>query len=178
MRDIVRELLSKNEWTFDEWSAALPENPTALLAAARLLTRAGQRARRTRCSTWSLDESSDRSRAPNRPDALTLAARAEAFALQSRWREAEQQYRLAIELIDDETIKRSWWFNLADIELRLDDESQRQAALRAAWPSPPATISPVAPPTFSGRTWPAPTRRSTGRQGKLIENINDFYSRR
>ena len=63
--------------------------------------------------------------------ALTLAAR-RSFALQSGWRQAEEQYRLAIELCDDETIKRSWWFNLADIERRLDDEGRRQIALRAA----------------------------------------------
>ena len=61
-----------------------------------------------------------------------LAARAEALALKSRWRDALEQYRLAIDLIDDETIKRSCWFNLADIAFRLDDEAQRQAALRAA----------------------------------------------
>ena len=35
-------------------------------------------------------------------------------------------------LVEDDTIKRSWWFNLADIEQRLDDEGQRQIALRAA----------------------------------------------
>ena len=64
--------------------------------------------------------------------ALTLAARREACALQSDWKQAERQYRLAIELCEDETIKRSWWFNLADIEQRLDDEGQRQIALRAA----------------------------------------------
>ena len=34
--------------------------------------------------------------------------------------------------MDDEKIKRSWWFNLADIELRLDDETQWQTAVRAA----------------------------------------------
>ena len=63
---------------------------------------------------------------------MTFAARAEAFALRSRWSEADQLYRQAIESIDDATIQRSWWFNLADIAFRLDDETQRQAALRAA----------------------------------------------
>jgi hypothetical protein len=50
----------------------------------------------------------------------------------SRWSEAAELYRRAIETIDDDTVKRSWWFNLADIAFRLDDERQRQAALRAA----------------------------------------------
>ena len=47
-------------------------------------------------------------------------------------------YRLAIELVDDEKIKRSWWFNLADIELQLQDETQWQSALRAALAASPA----------------------------------------
>ena len=41
------------------------------------------------------------------------------------------EYREAIELLDDETLKRSWWFNLADIAFRLADDAKRQAALRA-----------------------------------------------
>ena len=47
VRDIVRELLSRNEWTFAEWSAALPDSAMVRLAAARLLARAGpERGRR------------------------------------------------------------------------------------------------------------------------------------
>ena len=60
-------------------------------------------------------------------------------------------YRLAIELIDDDTIKRSWWFNLADIELRLDDESQRQTALRAALAVSPSDDISRARPKSSGQ---------------------------
>jgi hypothetical protein len=63
---------------------------------------------------------------------VAIAARAEAFALRSHWSEANQLYRQAIESTDDPTIQRSWWFNLADISFRLDDESQRQVALQAA----------------------------------------------
>ena len=29
------------------------------------------------------------------------------------------------------TLKRAWWFNLADIALRLADDTKREAALRA-----------------------------------------------
>ncbi len=32
----------------------------------------------------------------------------------------------------DEAIRRSWWMNLADIELRLNDEPKRLQALEAA----------------------------------------------
>ena len=130
VRDIVRELASRNEWTFPEWSAALPDSAMVRLAAARLLREQG-RSEAEALLDLVLDERRTAA-APGTVGPLTLAARAEAFALRSRWREAEQQYRQAIELIDDDTIKRSWWFNLADIAFRLDDENQRQTALRAA----------------------------------------------
>ena len=70
--------------------------------------------------------------APGQTPPVTLAALAEAFALRSRFTEARQLYRQAIDLIDDPTIQRSWWFNLADIADRADDETERQAALRSA----------------------------------------------
>ena len=52
--------------------------------------------------------------------------------LRSRWPEAAEQYRQAIDRVDNDLIRRSWWFNLADIAQRLNDEPQRQAAIRAA----------------------------------------------
>ncbi len=64
--------------------------------------------------------------------AQTLAARAEALALKSRYREAREQYRQAIELAGPGATRRSWWFNLADIASRLDESIEREAALRAA----------------------------------------------
>jgi tetratricopeptide (TPR) repeat protein len=130
VRVILRELLSRNDWEFREWSTVLPKLPASALAAARLLKE------QSKGDADVLLDLLMESRLPiegaKRASALALAARAEAFALTSRWKDSEQSYRRAIELIDDETIKRSWWFNLADVELQLDDESQRQTALRAA----------------------------------------------
>jgi len=130
VRAIVRELAFRNEWTFPEWSVVLPDSAMVRLAAARLLREQGRSEAEALLDSV-LDERRTAA-APFTVDPLTLAARAEAFALRSRWREAGAQYRQAIELIDDDTIKRSWWFNLADIALRLDDDNQLQAALRAA----------------------------------------------
>jgi tetratricopeptide (TPR) repeat protein len=130
VRDIVLEMLAKDEWTFREWSAALPKDPRTILAAARMLKKKGSSETDTLLDLVLDDHHlNEGSRATS---ALARAARAEALALKSRWRESEEQYRLAIEAADDDTIKRSWWFNLADVELRLDDEIQRQSALRAA----------------------------------------------
>ncbi len=130
VRDIVAELATREGLEFGEWSRALPHNPIVLLATARLLR---ERDRpevdalldRILGNDWGATEQTP-------ADPRLLAARGEAFMLRSRWPEAAEQYRQAIDRVDNELIRRSWWFNLADIAQRLDDEGQRQAALRAA----------------------------------------------
>jgi hypothetical protein len=130
LRDIVRELVSSNAWTFSEWSGVLPDNPIVLIATARLLREQG-RGEAEALLDMVLSEKSIPD-APGSAGPLIAAARAEAFALRSRWSDANQLYRQAIDSTDDPTIQRSWWFNLADISLRLNDEAQRQATLQAA----------------------------------------------
>ena len=49
----------------------------------------------------------------------------------SRWGEAEERYRRAIDGMDDDVVKRSWWFNLASIAApprRRDPASGRRSA--------------------------------------------------
>jgi hypothetical protein len=130
VRDILRELLAKNEWTISEWSEILPRDPTAALAAARLLRELGRSEAGALLDLVLADR--QQMAGAGTSGALARAARAEAFALASRWRDALEEYRLAIEQIDNKTIKRSWWFNLADIALRLDEEGLRQDAFQAA----------------------------------------------
>jgi tetratricopeptide (TPR) repeat protein len=131
VRDIVTEMAAR-DWTFREWSRALPQNPTVLLATARLLREQG-RDEAEPLLALIIDGGAPSSTA-SAADPRALAARAEALALAvgSRLKEAEQEYRQAIELADNDMIRRSWWFNLADIALRLNDEPQRRAAIRAA----------------------------------------------
>ena len=108
-----------------------PETPWLSLAAARCLREQGQSE-----AQLLLDRVMDLRQpleADPAADCLDSGRTGRSLRAQDqRWKEAEEQYRLAIELCDDETIKRSWWFNLADIEQRLDDEGRRQVALRAA----------------------------------------------
>jgi tetratricopeptide (TPR) repeat protein len=130
IRQIVRELASTREWSLEDWLAILPESAVVRLAAARAL-REHDPGQADSLLNQILHAPEDAS-APGADDALALAARAEAFALRSRWSEAQDKYRRAIERIDDDTIKRSWWYNVADIASRLDDDPARQAALRAA----------------------------------------------
>jgi hypothetical protein len=130
VRDIVADLVETNAWTFAEWSGSLPEAPIVLIATARLLREKGRGEADTVLDR--LLENKAIADAPGEAAPVALAAKAEAFALRSRWKEADQLYRQAIDSIGDPTIARSWWFNLADISFRSDDESQRQAALRSA----------------------------------------------
>jgi hypothetical protein len=130
VRNIIVDLVSQDAWTFHEWSSALPENPIVLITTARLLRELGRNEAQTVLAH--LINSKLIVNSSENASAIILAARAEAFALQSHWREADRLYRLAIDLIDDPIIARSWWFNLADISYRSNNELERQAALKAS----------------------------------------------
>ena len=130
VREIIVEFISQNTWNFEEWSRVLPENPVVLIAAARLLRERGRGEVET-----ILDRILKQTVIPPSPfeaGPVKLAACAEALAFRARFNESQQLYHQAIDLIDDPTIRRSWWFNLADIAYRSDDDIARQAALRLA----------------------------------------------
>ena len=133
-RAIVRELIADADWTFQDWSEALPKNTVAILAAARLLRERERPEARALLEQILNQEQEIGSTGAER--AVQTAMIAEAHALLSQWREAEQQYHQAIDRISDLTIKRSWWFNLASVALQLNDEAQRKAALEAALEAP------------------------------------------
>jgi hypothetical protein len=132
--DVVRELFADPSRAFEEWAEAVPEVTTARLATARLFREQG----RPEAEVLIAQVIDDRREVAGAPHELAIrhAAAAEAHALLSRWGEAEEGYRRAIEAMDDAVVKRSWWFNLASIANRLDDEAQRQAALQAALDAP------------------------------------------
>jgi tetratricopeptide (TPR) repeat protein len=134
VRDIVAELASRDGLDVGEWSRALPRRPVVLLATARLLREQGRPE-----AEGLLDEvlrNNGAAPAAGRADPRLLAARAEALMLRSRWAEAAELYRQAIDRVDNNLIRRSWWFNLADVAQRLEDEGQRQTAIRAALAAP------------------------------------------
>ena len=130
MRDIVADLAGRDGLEFGDWSRALPRNPIVLLATARLL----REQRRPEADALLDQILGDDWTGPEdgRSDPRLLAARAEALLLRSRPKDAAEQYRQAIELVDNDLIRRSWWFNLADVAQRLNDEVQQQVAIRAA----------------------------------------------
>jgi tetratricopeptide (TPR) repeat protein len=129
---IVRDMAGRGDWTYAEWSRALPPSSVASLAAARVL-----RERSSPDAEAALDAILARSDAPTlagAPAAIHLALKAEALALraQPNWAEAEKLYRQAIDQLPEGVFRRSWWMNLADLALRLNDESNRQKALESA----------------------------------------------
>ena len=110
----------------------MPRNTVAALAAARLLREQGKPEAKTLLKQILDEDPGSSTGQPEVDRAIHLAMRAEAHALLSQWNEAEQQYRQAIDQIQDPTIRRSWWYNLASIASQLNDEAQRKAALAAA----------------------------------------------
>ncbi len=133
-RTVLRELVANGGLAPQDWTEVLPGHPVATLAAARLLRE------RDRPEALSLLEQILKHEQEMEPadaeGAVQTAVRAEAHALLSQWKEAEQQYHQAIDQINDLTIKRSWWFNLASVAIQLNDEAQRKVALEAAREAP------------------------------------------
>ena len=173
-RAIVRELITDTNWTFQDWSEALPRNSVAILAAARLF-RELERPEAQALLKQILNQEQETG-LTSTDRAVQTAMIAEAHALMSQWREAEQQYHQAIDRISDLTIKRSWWFNLASVALQFNDEAQRKVALEAALEAPTSDdISRRALElTAHIRTsWPAPTQRDQGQ----LRSTKDRYSR-
>jgi tetratricopeptide (TPR) repeat protein len=160
VRDIVRELVLRSEWTIAEWSAIIPDSALVRLAVARLLREQDRPEAETLIDLVLHDRST--AVGGEKVESITLAARAEAYALRLRWREAQEQYRQAIERCDDDTIRRSWWYNLADIALKLDDENQRQLALHAAVAAPTADDIARRATEIQRASRARPVQRSTG----------------
>jgi tetratricopeptide (TPR) repeat protein len=128
---VIRDMVSQDRWTSAEWTRALPDFAVAPLVAARVLRERGE----LDIAQKLLESLVTETAAPpsaGTSSAIHLAAQAEALAMKSRWNEADQRYRQAIRLMPVDAIRRSWWINVADIALRLNDEEKRQIALEAA----------------------------------------------
>lgn len=144
---IVRELADDPAWSPADWADAIPEANLSTLAAARVLRAMGRSEADPllkRLVERLETETEAAARAADAPEAtggagvepfaesLRHAIVAEALALQGDWRGAERHYKAAIGSAGDSRVKRSWWFNLADVAGRLNHEEQRGAALDEA----------------------------------------------
>lgn len=135
---VIRDMAGSTSWGYDTWSDALPRGTAARVVAARVL-----RERVSPDADRALDDALDEFAVPRPPvaemspsasldEAVLLATEAEALAMKQRWSESEERYLRAIDLMPVDSIRRSWWLNLADIALRLNEEATRQKALDSA----------------------------------------------
>jgi tetratricopeptide (TPR) repeat protein len=131
MEPAVQAMVEHRGWTFSDWSQALPACAIAPLVAARLLGEQGRLNEAEAALDLALTSGQERSPL-GCSAAVQHAAEAEAFALRNRWEEAEEHYRQAIALMPDGAFRRSWWLNLADIYIRLNDDAKKRAAWEAA----------------------------------------------
>ena len=118
-------MASQTDWTFAKWSEALPDHALVLLATYRVLQERNQpeaEALLDRLAVLSNDKSS----------VLETAARAEGLALKSQFAAAAEQYREAIARVDDETVRRTWWLNLAEILAKSGDHEKIKDVLSVA----------------------------------------------
>ena len=162
MRDIVAELHARDGLEFREWSRALPQQPDRPAGDRPAAPRAGTSPRPTLFSTGSSDRMGRPEDGRPRSPPARGAGRGAACCGRNR-KEAAEQYRQAIELVDNDLVRRSWWFNLADIAQRLNDEAQQQAAIRAALAVHSSDeITRTRQPRSRRRATPKAARRSYG----------------
>ena len=125
---IVRDMASRTDWSYAQWSSAIPDRGVALLATYRVLSEREQ--------VTDANAMLDRLLAEGPPtavsDASDRASRAEGLALKGRLDEAASSYRDAIDALDDETTRRAWWLNLAEVLARTGDRGKVRDALTAA----------------------------------------------
>jgi hypothetical protein len=128
---IVRAMASEPEWVYADWADLVPKRSAAPLAVARLLRELARPEAEAALAT-SLAEDLTPAAGRGSDSALRLAAAAEALALQGKWNEALERYRQAIECMPHDLIRRSWWLNVADLALRVNEPSTRLLALELA----------------------------------------------
>ncbi|OJW20764.1 MAG: hypothetical protein BGO49_04115 [Planctomycetales bacterium 71-10] len=136
---VVADLAADASWPYRDWAEAVPESGVSALAAARALRKDGRpEADAILRRIVERAEADARARAggPDEPDpdeeAVALAVAAEAMAMRADWKAAAGRYRAAIDRMADARVRRSWWFNLADVAAHANDDDQRRAALDEA----------------------------------------------
>lgn len=134
---VIRDMAESSAWAYPEWSAALPRGTAAALAAARVLRERSSPDADAALAAAVAEAGSETPAATPHAEAVRLAAGAAALAAAQRWGEARDRYRRAIDVTPVEAARRAWWLNVADVALRLNEESERRSALDSAKNSDP-----------------------------------------
>ncbi len=127
IRAILLDLTGKAEAPVAEWEKALPPSSVVAVTAAKLLREKG-RTDADRMLVLAAEAPSPGDRDPS-VLAEHHAAQGEALALQAKWAEAEESYRMAIAAMTDLTSKRRFQFNLARILEREGKDAERKDLL-------------------------------------------------
>ena len=128
---VAKAMAEDGDWTPEQWSAALPPSSTATWTAARILSKRLQVAQADRLADQAI-RLGDSPGSESFDPAEERAAAAEALAYRGRWTDAAEQYRLAIDQAADDTTRRMWWLNLAEVAQRANDDAGRARAIEAA----------------------------------------------
>jgi hypothetical protein len=131
LRLVVLDMVAAGGWTTEQWTEALPPTATASLVAARVLADSQKRGEADRLADLAIRQA-ETNPPPGFDAAEHRAAGAEALAYRGRWTDSAEQYRLAIDQVDDDATRRMWWLNLAEIAQRVGDDSGRARAIEAA----------------------------------------------
>ncbi|QDV33816.1 FHA domain-containing protein [Tautonia plasticadhaerens] len=134
---VVSDMADRPEWSSGDWLGLIPDSSVAWLVATRVLRQRGDgEADRALERAIALADSP----APGGcSEAIHLAAVAEAMALDGRVEEAVEGYRRAVDRLTaaEESARRPWLFNLAELLGRLDDRDGEREALLAAMTTDP-----------------------------------------
>ncbi len=128
---VARDMAQAGDWTFEQWTEALPPSALASLVASRVLAKGDRRADADRLADRAIKQAEEPT-PPGFDPAEQRAAGAEALAYRRRWTDAAEQYRRAIDLTEDDSTRRMWWLNLAEMAHRVDDAAGRARAIEAA----------------------------------------------
>ena len=128
---VAKAMAEDGEWTREQWAEALPPSATASLVASRVFAKMQKRSDADRLADLAIRQA-ETPTAPGYDPAEARAAGAEALAYRSRWPEAADQYRRAIDLAEDDATRRMWWLNLAEVAQRMQDDAGRARAIEAA----------------------------------------------
>ena len=127
---VIREMAAQPGWTYETWSASLPEHGVVLLAAYRVLSERG--ASESEAALNRLVECRAISSAGSQP--LHSVARAEGLVIKGRWEDAASIYAQAITAMPDEAVRRTWHLNRGLILARngaVDPAEDAMASARA-----------------------------------------------
>ncbi len=128
---VVLDMARAGEWTPEQWAEAIPGSAAAPLIASRVLRKANQPAEADRLVDLAIARA-DTPEPPGFDPAEHRAAVAEAMATRGRWADAVEQYRRAIDAADDDSTRRRWHLNLAEVAYQARDDATRTRSIEAA----------------------------------------------